>query len=107
MVETGPVLVGVSLTIGFGVGELFSAFGAFLDVDLQSAGCACVLTEHVVDPTRVLRIESLLDLISVLEVASAATVLDIDSVVGGGRTEVVYGCFRTEHESHDYFNYSP
>ena len=87
------------------MGELFSALGAFLDVDFQSAGCACVLAEHVVDPARVLRIESRLDLSGVLKVTSAAAVLDVDGVVGGGRTEVVYGCFRTEHESHYYFNY--
>ncbi len=105
MVEAGPVLVRVSLSTGFGVGELFSAVWSFLDVDFQSASRACVLAEHVVEFARVFGIESRLDLGGVLEITSAATELDVDGVIGGGRTEVVYGCLRTEHASHDYLNY--
>ena len=101
-VEASPVLVGVTLSVGFGVGENFYAIRAFLDVDFQSASSACVLAENVVDPSRVFRVESLLDLGCVPEVASAATVLNVDGVFGGGRSEVVYGCFRAEHESHDF-----
>ena len=92
-VKAGPVFVGVALSVGFGVDELLSAVGTFLDVDFQSASCACVLAEHVVDPARVLRVESLLDLGGVPEVASAATVLNVDGVFGSCRSEVVYGCF--------------
>ena len=93
LVKASPVLVGVSLSSGLGVSELLDAFWALLDVDFQSASSACVLAEHVVDPARVLRVESLLDLGGVLEVASAAAELNVDGVFGGGRPEVVYGSF--------------
>ena len=91
LVKACPVLAGVALSIGLGVNNCVFARRVLLESHFEAASGACILVENVIDPSRVLRVESLLDLGGVFEVASASAVLHIDGVLCVCRT-VAFGC---------------
>ena len=76
------------------------AVGAISNVYFETACRACILSENVVYLSRVLRVESLLDLLRVLEVASAAAELNVHLVVGRSWTVVVNYSFFASKYSH-------
>ena len=78
--------------------------GALLDVDFKTTSSACILSEYVVYLSRVLCVESFLDLIRVLKIASAPTELNVNGVVCGSRTQVVYSSLFASKNSHYLFN---
>ena len=71
----------------------FGAIRIFQNVNFETASSACILSENVVYLALVLRVESLLDLLRVFEVASAAAELNVDGVVCCSWADVVDGRF--------------